>query len=135
MLNLKNGFMLFGMKAISTAELANGFVGQGLEVISSALRVKLADASLSRGSSGLSLKAGVLKIVLADGTASAMDVTVTGMAVGDELVMVESFTTKASIASCVDRTSEYAVGAGKLVKAAGTDETGNLLRITYLDRT
>lgn len=81
MLNLKNGFMLLGRRAISTAELSNGFVGQGLEVISSALRVK------------------------------------------------------PSIASVAMRTSEYAVGAGKLVKASGTDETGNLLRITYLDRT
>lgn len=135
MLNLKNGFMLFGRKAVSTTELAEGFVGQGLEVISSALRVKLADTSLSRSNSGMALKAGVLKIVHADGTASATDVTVTGMAVGDELIAVESLTTKESIVSIAMRTSEYVVGAGKLVKAAGTNETGNLLRITYLDRT
>jgi len=135
MLNLKNGFMLFGRRAVSTAELAEGFVGQGLEVISSALRIKLADASLARNADGMAIKSGALKILHADGTASAADVTVSGMAVGDELVAVESFATKASIASVAMRTSEYAVGAGKLVKAAGTDETGNLLRITYLDRT
>lgn len=135
MLNLKNGFMLLGMKAVSTAELADGFVGQGLEVISKALRVKLADASLTMSANGVALRTGVLKVVYADGTASATDVTVSGMAVGDELVAVESFSTKASIASAALRTSEYVVGAGKLVKAAGTNETDNLLRITYLDRT
>ena len=34
-----------------------------------------------------------------------------------------------------DRTSEYAVGAGKIVKAAGTDETDNQLIIEWLDLT
>jgi hypothetical protein len=78
---------------------------------------------------------GMSKISFADGTASATDVTVSGMASGDELVCVMSFTTKASIASVANRTSEYVVGAGKLVKAAGTDETGNQLVIYWNDLT
>jgi hypothetical protein len=39
------------------------------------------------------------------------------------------------VATITDRTSEYAVGAGKLVKAAGTDESDNQLDIWYWDRT
>jgi len=81
------------------------------------------------------LAGGFTKRTLANGTASATDVTVSGMAVGDELVSVISYTTKAAIASMVDRTSEYTVGAGKLVKAAGTNETDNQLDIIWNDLT
>jgi hypothetical protein len=81
------------------------------------------------------LAGGFSKRTLADGTASATDVTVSGMAVGDELVSVVSYTTKAAITSMVDRTSEYTVGAGKLVKAAGTNETDNQLDIIWNDLT
>ena len=98
---------------------------------------------VSIGASGLQAKSvlrtklagGFLKKTLADGTASATDVTVAGMAVGDELVSVLALTTKASIATMADRTSEYVVGAGKLVKAAGTNETSNQLVIEWLDLT
>lgn len=78
---------------------------------------------------------GLSKISFADGTASATDVAVPGMAAGDELVCVMSFSTKAAIASVADRTSEYVVGAGELTKAAGTDETGNQLIIYWNDLT
>jgi len=78
---------------------------------------------------------GLSKISFADGTASATDVSVPGMAIGDELVCVMSFATKAAIATIGDRTSEYAVGAGELTKAAGTDETGNQLLIFWNDLT
>jgi hypothetical protein len=81
------------------------------------------------------LAGGFSKRTLADGTAAATDVTVSGMAVGDELVSVISYTTKAAITSMADRTSEYTVGAGKLVKAAGTDETDNQLDISWNDLT
>ena len=81
------------------------------------------------------LAGGFLKTTLADGTAAETDVTVTGMAVGDELVAVLSLSTKADIETLENRTSEYTVGAGKLVKAAGTDETNNQLIIIYLDLT
>jgi len=78
---------------------------------------------------------GLSKIYFADGTASATDVAVPGMAAGDELVCVMSFATKAAIASVADRTSEYVVGTGELVKTAGTDETGNQLLIFWNDLT
>ena len=81
------------------------------------------------------LVGGFSKITVADGTAAATDVTVAGMAPGDELVKVLSFATKAAIATMTDRTSEYAVGSGELVKAAGTVETGNQLLIFWNDLT
>lgn len=81
------------------------------------------------------LAGGFSKTTVADGTASATDVTVTGMVVGDELVKVLAFTTKAAIATMADRTSEYTVGAGKIVKAAGTNETNNQLLIFWNDLT
>lgn len=78
---------------------------------------------------------GMSKISFADGTASATDVAIPGIAAGDELVCVMSFTTKAAIASVANRTSEYVAGAGELLKAAGTDETGNQLVIYWNDLT
>src|SRR3990167_276042 len=81
------------------------------------------------------LAGGFLKVALAAGTAAATDVAVAGIAVGDELVFVGAFATTAAIATLADRTSEYAIIAGNLDKAAGTDETNNQLVIIYLDLT
>jgi len=97
----------------------------------------------SLGSSGLQsdavtktkLAGGFNRVTLANGTASATDVTVSGMAVGDELVAVLSFTTAAAIASVADRTSEYVIASGKLTKAAGTNETSNQLVVFWNDLT
>jgi hypothetical protein len=84
------------------------------------------------------LSGGFLKVVAANGTDSAVDVTVTGIAVGDELVSVLSFDDDAvtgAFEALLDRTSEYVVAADTLTKAAGTDDTGNRLLIIYLDLT
>jgi hypothetical protein len=75
---------------------------------------------------------GMYKIVVAAGTASATDVTVAAIAVGDELLSVIAINESAVP---IDRTSEYTVGAGKLVKAAGTNETGHYLLIFYVNNT
>lgn len=99
------------------------------------LDVDADEKTISTSSGKVAIKTAALKHVLADGTAAATDVTVAGMAVGDELISVHSQATKASVATITNRTSEYAVGAGKLVKAAGTDETDNQLDIWYWDRT
>lgn len=100
-----------------------------------AMKVKLADASLSLSSSGLQVKAEVMKRTLAAGTAAGVNVTVSEMVAGDELISVISYTTAAAIASAADRTAEYTTGSGILVKTAGTNETGNQLDILWLDRT
>lgn len=124
-----------GSKQEDIADLVGAISGNGLEDTSGVIAVKVEDASLAVGASGVKVKAAALKHVLKDGTAAATDVTVTGMAVGDELISVHAQATKAAVATITDRTSEYAVGAGKLVKAAGTDETNNQLDILYWDRT
>lgn len=109
--------------------------GNGLTDSAGVAAVLAEDASIAVGASGVKVKAAALKHILADGTAAATDVTVTGMAVGDELISVHAQATKASVATITDRTAEYAIGAGKLVKAAGTNETDNQLDIWYWDRT
>jgi hypothetical protein len=93
------------------------------------------EATISTNSGKVAIKDGALKHILANGTAAATDVTVSGMAVGDELISVHAQATKASVGTITDRTSEYAVGAGKPVKAAGTNESDNQLDIWYWDRT
>jgi len=99
------------------------------------LDVDADEKTISTSSGKVAIKTAALKHVLADGTAAATDVTVAGMVVGDELISVHSQATKSSISTITDRTSEYTVGAEKLVKAAGTNETGNQLDIWYWDRT
>ncbi len=81
------------------------------------------------------LSGGFSKVTVADGTNTGVNVIVSGMAVGDELVSVLVLTTKASIGTLADRTSEYAVGNGVLVKSAGTDERNNQLIIIWNDLT
>jgi hypothetical protein len=117
------------------ADVVGLMTGNGLTDSAGVAAVLAEDASLVVGASGVKIKAAALKHVLKDGTAAATDVTVTGMAVGDELISVHAQATKAAVATITDRTSEYAVGAGKLVKAAGTNETDNQLDIWYWDRT
>jgi predicted RecA/RadA family phage recombinase len=110
-----------GTGTVGSTELATNSVGSAEIQAAAVTKTKLAGA--------------FLKVALAAGTGSGADVTVAAIAVGDELVSVLSFTTAAAIASVVDRTSEYAIQAGGLDKAAGTSETGNQLLIVYLDLT
>lgn len=81
------------------------------------------------------LVGGFSKVTLAAGTNSGANVTIAGMAVGDEVVSVLSFATAAAIATVADRTSEYAAGAGVLTKAAGTDDRNNQLVVIWNDLT
>ena len=93
---------------------------------------ELADGAVT----GPKLGTGIQQITLADGTAAAADVTIAGMVVGDELISVLSYSTKAAIATVAERTSEYVVGAGVLTKAAGTDESApNQLVVVWNDLT
>ena len=130
----------YGLKN-STANKAqvNLTANKGLEFGTGAslggLQIKLADTSLVLSSTGIAVKAAILKRTLAAGTATGAPVTVSGMAIGDELISVVAYTTAVSIASMVDRTSEYAIGTGQLTKSAGTNSTGNQLDIMWLDRT
>ena len=122
----------FAASSIETADIADDAV-TAAKVADGAIdaAAKLAAGVVSK----TKLAGGFVKVALAAGTASATDVTVAAIAVGDELVSVLSFTTAASIATVADRTSEYAIQAGGLDKAAGTNETNNQLVIIYLDLT
>ena len=130
----------YGLKN-STANKAqvNLSASSGLEFGSGAtqgaLKIDATDASLTLAAGGVSVRSGIIKRTLVAGTGAATNVTVSGMAVGDELVSVVAYTTAVSIASMVDRTSEYVVATGHLYKAAGTNSTGNQLDIMWLDRT
>lgn len=126
----------YGLKNSTASNIqVNLSASSGLEFGTGALKIDPADASLTLAAGGVSVKSAILKRVLANGTDSAVNVTVSGMATGDELVSVIAYTNKTAIASMADRTSEYAVGSGQLTKAAGTNETDNQLDIVYLDRT
>lgn len=111
--------------------LGAGMVNAAAIAAGAVTTAKIADGNVT----GAKLAASLLKISLAAGTAVATDVNVGGMAVGDEIVSVLSFATAAAIATVADRTAEYAAGAAKAVKAAGTDETGNQLVIIWIDKT
>lgn len=76
---------------------------------------------------------GLFQVVVAAGTNAGADVTVSGMVVGDSLLSVISVVVNTG--ALHDRTSEYVVAAGKLTKAAGTDERNNSLIIIYANLT
>ena len=122
------GAASLGSGTVSATNLASNAV-TAVKIASNAVTTaKITDANVT----GAKLATGILKVTLAAGTAGGADVTVAGMSAADEICSVLSFTTAASIASVADRTSEYAAGAGKATKAAGTSETSNQLVIIWL---
>lgn len=123
LINPKNMYG-FGTSSIADSSITNA-----------KLAGSITNAKLAGGITHEKLSGGFSKVSVVDGTAAATDVTITGMASGDELVSVLALTTKASIASLANRTSEYTVGSGKIVKAAGTDETDNQLIVIWNDLT
>lgn len=101
---------------------------------STTIAVRLAGTPANEGGQngiGINSGTGSEVILTAAGTASSANVTVANMTAADEIVYVGSMTTAASIATWADRTAEYAAGAGVMVKAAGTNETNNLLLIVW----
>jgi hypothetical protein len=116
-------------RALSATDVYFDFAASGLGPTIEAAEIAAGAVTKTK------LAGGFLKVALAAGTAAATDVVVAAIAVGDELVFVGSFTTAAAIATLADRTAEYAIQAGGLDKAAGTDETNNQLVIIYLDLT
>jgi hypothetical protein len=117
-------------KLESVADLATGMADNvGIAASAGVLSIKASGVTKGKLAGGFS------KVTLAAGTDSGANVTLAGIASGDELVSVMSFTTAASIATVADRTAEYAVGSGVLTKAAGTDERNNQLIIFWNDLT
>lgn len=78
---------------------------------------------------------GAVKVAHAAG-AAAGDVTVTGPAVGDELVYVGVFTTAASIATFANLTAEFTItGTDTLNNVGGSSTANNQLLVLYIDKT
>jgi hypothetical protein len=72
--------------------------------------------------------------VISGGAAGAH--TVTGIAVGDELVSVMEFATAASIATLTDLTSEFTISdTDEIDNTDGTATTSDALLVTWVDRT
>lgn len=66
---------------------------------------------------------------------AAGDITVTGIAVGDELLEVLELPADGFIDDLVDLTSEFTVAAGKINNTGGTNTTGNKLLVRWIDKT
>lgn len=76
-----------------------------------------------------------IKVKLVDGGAAG-DFTVTGIAVGDSLVFVGEFATKAAIATLTDLTSEFSITAADTINnVGGTATTNDQLMVIYHDLT
>jgi hypothetical protein len=87
---------------------------------------------------GPKLATGILNITVADGVnENTTDITVTGMATGDEIVRVLVLTTKASIASMASRAAgDFVAGTAKAVSTANkTDNSNNQYIIFWNDLT
>lgn len=62
--------------------------------------------------------------------------TVTGIAVGDEIVFVGHFSTLAAIATLADLTSEFTVDSADTIdNTAGTDTSSDQLQVIWIDKT
>jgi hypothetical protein len=81
------------------------------------------------------LPAGFVKVTLVAGGAAG-NLTLTGIAVGDELSFVGRFSTAASIATLTDLTAEFSITAGNTINnTGGTATTGDTLMVVWIDRT
>lgn len=82
-----------------------------------------------------SLPAGFLQTDLVAGGAAG-NLTLTGVAVGDELVFVGVFTTAAAITSFADLTAEFSITATNTINnTGGTSTASNQLMVIWIDRT
>ena len=72
-----------------------------------------------------------LCVALADGGAAG-DITVAGMTATCRIAFVGHISTKASIATLADLTSEFTAGAGVINNGGGTDTSSDQLLIIYV---
>lgn len=98
-------------------------------VTAASLGPDVAGATMT-GGNGQPLRINAFKIfaLLAPGTGVGVNVPITGMLPGDYVVSVMAIKVNTGM---WDRTSEYTAGTGAMVKAAGTNETGNTLIVAW----
>lgn len=114
--------------------LSNGLkFGTGADA--GAVQVDAEDASLAVGADGVKVAVGKFNQTSIAGGAAG-DHTLTGIAVGDELIGVLYFAkADGNLTAITDIQSEFTVGANKISNPAGTVTSGGYLVVTYLDRT
>jgi hypothetical protein len=120
-----------GAGSISHADLQADAVQSDVVKNKNILTAALNDAAVT----GPKFGTGIVNLELLAGTNAAADVTLAAMAATDEIAKVIALTNTASIATAADRTSEYVAGAGKMTKAAGTDERNNSLLVLWIKHT
>lgn len=81
--------------------------------------------------------AGVSKVSVVNGEdeTTTHQITVTGMAVGDEVVQVLVFTTAASIATLAAHAGTFTAASGKITPGTEVDNTGNKYVVVWNDLT
>lgn len=88
-----------------------------------------------RGVGQANLPTGFLNVDLING-GTAGNLTLTGVAVGDELAFVGQFVTAASIATFSEITSEFTITAPNTINnGGGTNTSSNQLMVIWIDRT
>lgn len=134
--------------AVTETEIATSVAGSGLTGGGgSAFAVNVDNSTLEVAADAVKVKAdGITKLELAGGFLKATviaggaagDHTVTGIASGDELVLVARLSREA-VAADIDLSSitgEFTISATNTINnASGTDTTGDALLVMYLDLT
>lgn len=113
------------------------FAGIALDAVTSGSTASIAVLIGGGGDSPgqANLPGGFLQVDLAAGGAAG-NITITGIAVGDELAFVGVFATAASIATLTDLTAEFSVTAPNTINnTGGTATTSNQLMVIWVDRT
>lgn len=122
-----------GSVHLNNTEAGGYFFGYALEVVADDATTEI-QVMHPAPSASRSADHGI-KVALIDGGAAG-DHTVTGIAVGDELIFVGMFATKASIATLADQTAEHSVSAADTINnTGGTSSASNQLFIIYRDLT
>lgn len=114
------------------------FAGVALETVGSG-STETIRVMIGRGGGGgvgqANLPAGFIQTDLVAGGAAG-NLTLTGVAVGDELVFVGRFSTAAAIATLTDLTAEFSITATNTINnTGGTATTGDTLMVIWVDRT
>jgi len=119
--------------SINNTAAAGVFYGYAMEAVTAAATATI-QVMHSPPSGAVSSDHGI-EVALVDG-GSAGDFTVTGIAVGDRLIFVGEFATKAAIATLTNLTSEFSITAADTINnAGGTATTNDQLLVIYHDLT
>lgn len=113
------------------------YAGVALETVSSGATdtVRVLIGYGGGGAGQANLPGGFLQTDLVAGGAAG-NLTLTGVAVGDELVFVGRFSTAAAIATLTDLTAEFSITATNTINnTGGTATTGDTLMVIWVDRT